>query len=82
MGDWRLLLVEDHADTARVLGRLLRHNGHEVELANSLGEAVEALLRQPFDLLLSDLDLPDGTGIDLLRRVGMSCRGGSQSARA
>ena len=66
---FRLLLVEDHADTSRVLGRLLRHNGHEVALASSLGEAVEALLRQPFDLLLSDLDLPDGTGIDLVRRI-------------
>ena len=66
---FRLLLVEDHADTLRVLGRLLRHNGHEVTLAGSLREAVEALVREPFDMLLSDLDLPDGTGVDLIRQI-------------
>ena len=70
----RILLVEDHPDTAEQLARLLRRAGHEVTVAGSVKEAQEraASLKskgQPadFDLLISDLGLPDGTGYDLMR---------------
>lgn len=64
-----LLLVEDHADTAGALSELLRDEGHQVQAAASLAEAVEAFRHQPFDLLITDLGLPDGSGHDLLARL-------------
>jgi PAS domain S-box-containing protein len=64
----RILVVEDHADTAEALGLLLRRQGYVVRLAHSLGEARRAR-REPFDVLLSDLHLPDGSGLDLIREL-------------
>jgi signal transduction histidine kinase/ActR/RegA family two-component response regulator len=66
---FRVLLVEDHLDTARALARLLKGNGHEVEVATSVREAVEAFDGGRFDFLVSDLGLPDGTGMDLIRQL-------------
>lgn len=66
---YRVLLVEDHADTARVLARLLRGNGHEVSTAYSVAEALAALRSDQFDVLVSDIGLPDGTGLDLIREA-------------
>jgi len=64
----RLLVAEDHADTARVLGRLLRARGYTVRIAGSVREALEALA-EPVDLIISDVGLPDGTGYELIRRA-------------
>lgn len=64
-----ILLVEDHSDTARILSRLLRVDGHEVTVAGSVGEAVNAAASASFDLLISDLGLPDGSGLDLIRAL-------------
>ena len=66
----RVLLVEDHADTRRVMAKVLTTFGHQVTATGSVREAVEAADRQPFDLLLSDINLPDGTGMDVMRHVG------------
>jgi len=65
----RILLVEDHADTARLLARLLRRLGHTVHVADTVAGALAMFEREPIDLILSDLGLPDGTGLDLIRRV-------------
>jgi signal transduction histidine kinase/CheY-like chemotaxis protein len=66
---FRVLLVEDHVDTARALARLLKGNGHEVEVAGSVREAVAAFGGGRFNFLVSDLGLPDGTGVDLIRQL-------------
>jgi CheY-like chemotaxis protein len=70
----RVLLVEDHADTAEQLTRLLRGAGHEVTLACSIREAQELIAaaehqspKHSFNILISDLGLPDGSGHDLMR---------------
>ena len=63
-----ILLVEDHDDTSRVLSRLLERLGHHVRVADSVASAVAAA-KLPFDLLLSDIGLPDGTGIDLIQEL-------------
>ncbi|HEY1686622.1 MAG TPA: ATP-binding protein [Tepidisphaeraceae bacterium] len=68
-GAYRILLVEDHVDTARVLARLLAVNGHNVTTTHYIAEALSAIRGNDFDLLLSDIGLPDGTGIDLIRQV-------------
>ena len=65
----RILLVEDHADTLRVLSRMVRGLGHAVTTAASVATALDASAAGPFDLLVSDVGLPDGSGVDLMRRL-------------
>ena len=65
----RLLLVEDHADTARALTRFLRTAGMEVVAAGDVASAVAAAERESFDLIVSDLGLPDGDGYEIMRAV-------------
>ena len=64
-----MLLVEDHADTRQVLGRLLASFGYDVTAVGTVRDAVAAAERQAFDLLLSDIGLPDGSGTDVMRHV-------------
>jgi two-component system CheB/CheR fusion protein len=66
----RILLVEDHADTAEAIAELLRLQGHRVATAGSVEEAL-ALAGSPedFDLVVSDLGLPDGNGVELMREL-------------
>jgi two-component system CheB/CheR fusion protein len=66
----RILLVEDHHDSAQVLARLLRHKGHAVEVAGSVSAALAvAAGDHQFDVLISDLALPDGNGLELMRQL-------------
>ncbi len=62
-----ILLVEDNADTQRAVALLLRSSGFKVRTAGSVVEALEALASERFDLLVSDIDLPDGSGLDIMR---------------
>jgi PAS domain S-box-containing protein len=62
-----ILLVEDHKDTARVLGRILKNAGYEVSHAESVAGARELATTRRFDLVISDVGLPDGSGLDLMR---------------
>jgi CheY-like chemotaxis protein len=61
----RILLVEDDEPTLQVLTRLLTHSGHRVIPAQSVAAAEAAAAREDFDVLISDLGLPDGTGWEL-----------------
>lgn len=63
----RILLVEDHDDTRLVLARLLRRRGYDVEVARDAREARQLSGEKTFDLLISDIALPDGTGCELLK---------------
>ena len=62
----RLLLVEDHEDTNRSLTRMLRRRGYEVFAARDVRSALDIATSQQFDVLVSDIGLPDGSGYDLL----------------
>lgn len=66
---YRVLLVEDHSDTRHMMSKVLASFGCVVTAAGSVREAVEAAERQSFDLLLSDIGLPDGSGIDVMRHM-------------
>ena len=66
----RILLVEDHEDTNRSLTNLLRRRGYQVQSADSISSALECAANGSFDLLISDIGLPDGTGIELMERLG------------
>jgi CheY-like chemotaxis protein len=63
------MLVEDHEDTNRSLTKLLRLRGYEVQSANNIESALALSATARFDVLVSDLGLPDGTGIDLIHRL-------------
>ena len=65
----RILLVEDHEDTNRSLTNLLRHRGYQVQSALNFQSALEMGATEEFDVLISDLALPDGSGIDLMRTL-------------
>lgn len=65
----RMLLVEDHGDTVRVLSRLLSLSGYDVTTAGSVRDAVKKLEGDPFDVIISDIGLPDATGFEFMQRV-------------
>jgi signal transduction histidine kinase len=62
----RILLVDDHQDTCVALERLLVRRGHLVAAAHNVRSAMEAAARNSFDLLISDIALPDGSGTELM----------------
>jgi len=64
-----ILIVEDHDNTATVMSKLLRHNGHEVVTASTVRQALEVLRTTPLDLLVSDLGLPDGNGFQVMQEL-------------
>ena len=63
------MVVEDHGDTLRVLARLLDHFGHEISLADGLQSALEIVDAKEFDVVLSDIRLPDGTGYEVIAQA-------------
>ena len=65
----RILLVEDHGVTAKMMRMVLTADGHTVETAGDVATALELAGQHAFDLLLSDLGLPDGSGHDLMRQL-------------
>src|SRR5690606_34518632 len=67
-GGQRVLLVEDHADTAKMLDRYLTGVGYEVATAGSVAAALALASERHFDVIVSDIGLPDATGLDLMRQ--------------
>jgi len=69
----RILLVEDHADTAAILTRLLRRMGHDVLPAQTVAEALKLADKEmrvaSIDIVISDLGLPDQSGLELMRQL-------------
>jgi len=65
----RILFVDDHADTCRAFALLLEMHGHTVTCAMSCAEAIECATGAVFDLLIVDVAMPDGNGMDLLARI-------------
>ena len=65
----RILLVEDHDGIAKACQRLLSSHGHLVVRVASLNSAIAAAERDTFDVVVCDLNLPDGSGLDLLPRI-------------
>ncbi|MGA2229775.1 MAG: response regulator [Tepidisphaeraceae bacterium] len=68
-GSLQILLVEDHADTALALSKLLARRGYVVRVADSVNEARRSALESRIDLMICDAGLPDGSGLDLMREL-------------
>src|SRR5208282_1852203 len=65
----RILLVDDHIDSIRPIQLFLEAIGYQVTTAQSVEAALRSATREEFDLLVSDIGLPDGTGEDLIRQL-------------
>lgn len=65
----KILLVDDHVDTTDLLGMFLERKGFQVAAADSVAAALEVFGGQHFDLVISDLRLPDGSGYDLIQKI-------------
>jgi CheY-like chemotaxis protein len=70
----RLIVVEDHANTAEGLKKFLKAVGYHVFIATDMGSALSLASSMEFDLLLSDLALPDGDGWELMKRLSSKRR--------
>lgn len=66
---WRILLVEDHDATRTVLAQLLTWRKYHVVAAATIAKARTVAQSQKFDLLISDIGLPDGSGNDLMKEL-------------
>ena len=65
----RIFLVENYRDTRDMMQMYLEAIGHEVLSVETMTEALAALPQADYDVLISDIGLPDGTGWELLRRL-------------
>lgn len=65
----KILLVEDDPDTRRTLCKLLQRHGYEVTSSDCVQKSLEILSMGGFDLVISDLGLPDGSGLELMRQI-------------
>jgi len=65
----KILLVEDHADTLRILSRLLQKWGYTVKCSDGVAKALDLAASESFDILVSDIGLPDGSGLDIMRQT-------------
>jgi two-component system CheB/CheR fusion protein len=65
----RLIVVEDHANTAEALKKFLKAVGYQVFVATDMASALTLASSVEFDLLLSDIALPDGSGWELLKQL-------------
>ncbi|SEA79455.1 hybrid sensor histidine kinase/response regulator [Paraburkholderia sartisoli] len=65
-GRLAILLIEDHEDTAEVMAQLIRGLGHDVTVVGRVADALAAAQAAAFDLVVSDVGLPDGSGLDFI----------------
>jgi two-component system CheB/CheR fusion protein len=69
----RVLVVEDHLDSAKLFSRLLTLEGHTVDIAGDVHSALELCERNTYGVLLADIGLPDGSGLDLIQTLLRRC---------
>jgi CheY-like chemotaxis protein len=63
----KVLLVEDNEFTSSAMAEVLEVLGHQVDVATNVSEALALAKNETFDLLISDIGLPDGSGLDVAR---------------
>jgi len=71
-GHRRVLLVDDHHDTCIGMKRMLERRGYKITVAHTAEQAVEKVREEDFDLLISDIGLPDRSGYELMREVRLN----------
>jgi len=71
----RILIIDDEPPIVQLLQEALATEGHVVEVAVSGAEGVRKAVETRFDLVLSDLSMPDMTGWEVARRIGEGASG-------
>jgi signal transduction histidine kinase/CheY-like chemotaxis protein len=72
----RVLVVDDHEDTCTGMKMMLQRRGYDITVAHTADQALEKAQEQEFDLLISDIGLPDRSGYELMRELsGKGLRG-------
>ena len=69
----KLLIIEDEASLQELMSATLKKEGHIVESAMTFNEAMDRLGVYAYDCVLLDLNLPGGSGLDLLRHIKKNC---------
>ena len=65
----RILYVDDHDDSAEMLKLVLADADYDVDSARSMEQALQMAAQSPFDLYVVDKRLPDGSGLELVRKL-------------
>jgi len=65
----RVLLVDDQPDSTRTLSLLLRASGYQVQTAATVASALQLAAAESFDLIVSDIGLPDASGYELMEQI-------------
>jgi two-component system sensor histidine kinase/response regulator len=66
---WRILVVEDVPSQQKLLVKILSKSGHSVATADSGREAVDLVEKEPFDIVLMDVQMPGMSGLDAIRVI-------------
>jgi len=69
----RILLIDDEAPIRELLGRFLTTNGYRVSAVSSVHEALREVRRECPDLIVSDLQLEDGDGFEMIKEIKTLC---------
>src|SRR5882762_1481818 len=73
-GEPRILLVDDDREMARLVAELLSANHFAVEVAHDAAAARQRILKRTYDLLIVDIMMPGGSGLDLCREIRLTSR--------
>ncbi|MBW1723375.1 MAG: sigma-54-dependent Fis family transcriptional regulator [Deltaproteobacteria bacterium] len=65
----RVLIIDDEVAICRVLSDMVKRMGHEPATAKTLKEGVSKAFKEPFDVVLLDVALPDGSGLDVIPKL-------------
>lgn len=65
----KILVIEDESRVADLLKRGLEESEHVVKIADSVSSGLDVFEKDPFDIIVSDVMLPDGSGFDLCRKI-------------
>jgi CheY-like chemotaxis protein len=65
----RILVADDEPTDLALLDTILRGAGHQVLMVATGSAAAEAIKNRPFDLVITDLAMPEGNGLDLIREI-------------
>jgi CheY-like chemotaxis protein len=69
MGEKKILIVDDNADLVRITGVFMEGHGYSVVSASDVTEAIKAIQKEKPDLIILDVTMPGGDGLDVLRRL-------------
>ncbi|HWF43987.1 MAG TPA: response regulator [Candidatus Kapabacteria bacterium] len=64
-----ILLVDDHDDTSAAVKMLLERQGYSVRVSASSAQAIDTIKNEPVDLIISDIGLPDESGLMMLKKI-------------